>query len=54
MVFQQQLTLHTKGHRHMHDLTDAVRRVVEQSGVRTGLVHVFNVGSTSAVGTIEF
>ena len=54
MVFQQQLTLHTKGHRHMQDLTDAVRRVVEQSGVRTGLVHVFNVGSTSAVGTIEF
>jgi len=54
MVFQQQLTLETKGHRHMHDLTDAVRRVVEQSGVRTGLVHVFNVGSTSGVGTIEF
>jgi secondary thiamine-phosphate synthase enzyme len=54
MVIQQQLTLHTKGHRHMHDLTDAVRRIVEQSGIRTGLVHVFNVGSTSAVGTIEF
>ena len=54
MVFQQQLTLHTRGHRHLHDLTDAVRRAVQQSGVRTGLVHVFNVGSTSAVGTIEF
>jgi secondary thiamine-phosphate synthase enzyme len=54
VVFQRQLTLHTKGHRHMQDLTAEIRRMVEQSGVRTGLVHVFNVGSTSAVGTIEF
>jgi secondary thiamine-phosphate synthase enzyme len=38
----------------MHDLTDAVARVVSESGVRTGLVHVFHVGSTGAVGTIEF
>ena len=54
MVFQQALTLHTRGHRHMQDLTEAVSRVVEQSGVRTGLVQVFNVGSTAAVGTVEF
>lgn len=38
----------------MHDLTDAVARVVSESGVRTGLAHVFNIGSTGAVGTIEF
>src|SRR2546421_7215907 len=54
MVFQQALTLHTRGHGHMQDLTEAVSRVVEQSGVRTGLVQVFNVGSTAAVGTVEF
>jgi len=28
--------------------------VVVQSGVRTGMVHVFNVGSTGAIGAIEF
>ena len=38
----------------MHDLTGEVARVVAESGVRTGLVHVFNVGSTAAVGAIEF
>jgi secondary thiamine-phosphate synthase enzyme len=54
MVFQKQLTLHTKGHRAMHDLTEDVAAAVAESGVRTGLVHVFQVGSTAAVGTIEF
>jgi secondary thiamine-phosphate synthase enzyme len=54
MVFQEQLTVSTRGHGDMHDLTDQVAEVVARSRVRTGLVHVFNVGSTSAVGTIEF
>lgn len=54
MVFQKRLTLQTKGHRDMHDLTEEVGRAVAESGVRTGLAHVFNVGSTAAVGTIEF
>jgi secondary thiamine-phosphate synthase enzyme len=54
MVFQQELKLHTRGHRHMHDLTEQVQRVVGQSGIRAGIAHVFTVGSTAAVGTIEF
>jgi secondary thiamine-phosphate synthase enzyme len=54
MVHQQQLTIHTRGHRHMHDLTDEVAGVVAASGIRTGVVQVFNVGSTAALGTIEY
>jgi len=38
----------------MHDLTSEVADIVQTSGVRNGLVHIFNVGSTGAVGTIEF
>jgi secondary thiamine-phosphate synthase enzyme len=38
----------------MHDLTDAVARIVRESGVRTGIVQIFNVGSTAAIGAIEF
>jgi len=38
----------------MHDLTAQVAAIVARSKVRTGIVHVFNVGSTAAVGTIEF
>ena len=38
----------------MHDITGEVTRIVAASGIRMGTVHVFNVGSTAAVGTIEF
>lgn len=38
----------------MHDLTAQVAAVVDSSGVRTGTVNVFNIGSTAALGTIEF
>ncbi len=54
MVFQKEIQLHTSKHGEMHDLTDAVARVVTESQVRTGIAQVFNVGSTGAVGTIEF
>jgi len=54
MVFQEQLTVATRGHGDMHDLTEAVARIVARSRVRKGIVHIFNVGSTAAVGTIEF
>ena len=38
----------------MHNLTEQVVRVVEEAGITTGTVNVSNVGSTGAVGTIEF
>ncbi len=53
MVFQEQLAISTAGHGDMHDLTEDVAAIVARSKVSIGIVHVFNVGSTSAVGTIE-
>jgi secondary thiamine-phosphate synthase enzyme len=54
MVHQQEFHLQTNGARDMHDVTDQVAGVVAASGVQTGTVQVFNVGSTAAVGIIEF
>jgi secondary thiamine-phosphate synthase enzyme len=54
MIHQQQFVLETRGHRDLHDITAEVARIVAESRVRTGLVHVFNVGSTAALGTVEF
>lgn len=54
MTYQQQFSIRTKGHRHMQDLTAQVAGVIAASRVRTGVAHVFNVGSTAALGTIEF
>lgn len=54
MVHQEILIVATHGHGHMHDLTERVAEIVVASGIRTGIAHVFNVGSTGAIGVIEF
>ena len=54
MLYQHQITIQTVQHGQMHDVTAEVAQAVRASGIRTGTVHVFNVGSTAAVGTIEF
>jgi secondary thiamine-phosphate synthase enzyme len=54
MIFQQEIHIQTTGHRQMHDLTERVAKVVATSRIRTGWANVFNVGSTGAIGTIEF
>jgi len=38
----------------MHDITGEVAAIVADSGISTGTCHVFNVGSTGAISTIEF
>ena len=38
----------------MQDITPDVAAIVSRSGVTVGTAHVFNVGSTGVVGTIEF
>jgi secondary thiamine-phosphate synthase enzyme len=53
MTYQEELSLDTAGHADMQDLTASVEGIVATSGVRTGVVNVFNVGSTGAVGMIE-
>ena len=51
---QDEIRIETRGHKHAHDITDEVAVIVRQSGVQTGTVHVFNVGSTACMGTIEY
>jgi secondary thiamine-phosphate synthase enzyme len=54
MAFQKELTLNTRSPGEMHDLTGEVARIVSDSGVLTGIVQIFNVGSTASIGAIEF
>lgn len=54
MIHQARLPLATQGHRHMQDLTEQVAEIVRRSGIKAGIVHLFNIGSTAALGTIEF
>lgn len=54
MTHQADITVQTTGHGDMHDITAQVAHIVESADVEAGIVNVFNVGSTAAIGTIEF
>ena len=54
MVHQEQFSFDTTVHRQMDDLTDQVTAIVGHSCIKTGIVQVFCVGSTAAIGAIEF
>jgi secondary thiamine-phosphate synthase enzyme len=54
MVHQEQISLATKGDGDMHDITNQVSQIVKKSGIKAGMVNVFNIGSTGAIGAIEF
>ncbi len=54
MVYQHEIQLQTSGHAQMHNLTGEVAQIVSASHFRAGIVNIFNIGSTSAIGTIEF
>ena len=54
MVYQEEIRFSTSGNGDMHDLTEQVNAIVRKSKASSGIVHVFGVGSTAAIGTIEF
>ncbi len=54
MTYQQRVSIVTKGHGDMHDVTEHVAKVLDSSHIQTGTVNIFNIGSTAVVGTIEF
>lgn len=49
-----EVPLSSRGDGDMHDVTQAVADIVQESGVRDGLVNVFCPGSTGGVTTIEY
>ena len=54
MTHQDRFELASSGHRDMHDITERVASIASDSGVSTGTAHVHVIGSTGAIGTIEF
>ncbi len=54
MIHQKEIIIKTSGHRDIHDITDQVSDIIEESKIQTGTAHIFNVGSTGTIGAIEF
>jgi len=49
-----ELIIQTKGHTDIIDITEKVRNLVKKSKVENGLAHLFVIGSTAAITTIEY
>ena len=54
MVKTEQIQVKTQGNCHVVDITDQVARAVDGSGLKAGVVTVFNVGSTAGITTTEY
>jgi len=54
MLVSHSLIFQTKGQGDTHDLTDAVARAIGATGMRSGVVTLFVIGSTAGLTTIEF
>jgi secondary thiamine-phosphate synthase enzyme len=54
VVVTERRQISTRGQGDAHDITDLASETVAKSGISSGIVTVFVVGSTAAVTTIEF
>lgn len=48
------IKIKTKGRTDIINVTDHLRSLLTQSGLREGILHLFAIGSTTGVSTIEF
>lgn len=53
-IYSKEIAIHSKGFSEITDITDHVRQLAKDSGFVEGLIHVFPIGSTASVTTIEF
>lgn len=48
------LTLETKGHTHIYDITDSIQQQIGDSTMQEGQVCIFAIGSTTGITTLEY
>jgi len=53
-IHRETIEFRTGGHGTVTLLDDRLQAIVERSGVRRGMAHLFNVGSTGALTTLEY
>jgi secondary thiamine-phosphate synthase enzyme len=54
MVKTEKIAVKTNGNCHIVNITDDVTEVITRSGIKEGIVTLFNVGSTAGITTTEY
>jgi len=53
-IISKEITIDADGFSDIQNITDDVLRLAKESGFSEGFIHVFPIGSTASVSTIEF
>lgn len=53
-IVSKQITIAAKGFSDIKNITEEVRQFAGESGFSEGLIHIFPMGSTASVSTLEF
>ena len=53
-MYRKELKIDTKHEMEIINITDEVEKIVEESGIKDGVVNIFVPGSTGAITTIEY
>ncbi len=54
LISTSDIHLKTKGFSDIHDLTQQVDAAIRDSGISEGFCHIFAVGSTASISTMEY
>jgi secondary thiamine-phosphate synthase enzyme len=54
MVHSDTISVHSRGFSDIHDITQQVQAIINDSGIRSGIASIFVPGSTASISTIEF
>lgn len=53
-IVTKDIYLKTKGFSDIHNLTPEVESIISDSGIEEGFCHIFAVGSTASISTMEY
>lgn len=53
-IYSKQVSISSEGFSEITNITAEVKKVAEESGFNEGLIHIFPIGSTASVSTIEY
>lgn len=53
-IITKDIYLRTKGFSDIHNLTPDVESIINDSGIEEGFCHIFAVGSTASISTMEY
>lgn len=53
-IFSREITLSSEGYSEITNITDQVIQVAADSNFKEGLIHIFPIGSTASISTIEY